>query len=541
MNKILIRTKFLMVAILLIVGIAFMAFAFAQSTSQVKEMAKLANIVKLTKLQMRVDMMHDAIHGNVLQAMPYTLDADKKNNEIFNIQKDMEENFATARGAFKEIIELPISDDIKQPFVELEKKFSRYIEAAGKMIDNVRSKDVHIRQSYDETFLPLFKTLVDDQEHMEEELTKWTDEHSAHSIKQTDDLIQQISLIVFITIALSIFFPVYAFYSLFSPQRKLLSLADAIINNKANAQKNIPYTHRLDEIGALAKILNALKTSNDTKAAVADAFEQKVKNVVDIVAAASTQMVAAAEGLCESSVENQQKTDELSSNVVSAGLNIEQASVAVQQIYSSMNEISKQISIASTINQNAVSEASHVNGLAETLSLAANKVNDINNIITSIAGKINLLSLNATIEAARAGEAGKGFAVVASEVKALANQTATSASEITQHIQSIQESSQNTLAGVKGIGDVISQINNISSTIASAIEEQGMGTRDIAQNMKAASTTAGIISVHAESAKINAKQTGQSAHEMLTAAKELSRQATVLSNEVGSFLYAMRA
>ncbi|NDG05163.1 MAG: hypothetical protein EB121_07455 [Alphaproteobacteria bacterium] len=77
------------------------------------------------------------------------------------------------------------------------------------------------------------------------------------------------------------------------------------------------------------------------------------------------------------------------------------------------------------------------------------RVGQIIEVITGIAGQINLLALNATIESARAGEAGKGFAVVASEVKNLANQVGKATDEITHQINEMQGATKTSVDSVK--------------------------------------------------------------------------------------------
>ena len=104
-------------------------------------------------------------------------------------------------------------------------------------------------------------------------------------------------------------------------------------------------------------------------------------------------------------------------------------------------------------------------------------------VITEIAGQNNLLALNATIEAARAGEAGKGFAVVANEVKQLANQTAKATSDISEKIKIIQADAKNAVEAMDEITDVINEVNDISGTIASAVEEQSATTNEMSRNV----------------------------------------------------------
>ncbi|HXP97771.1 MAG TPA: methyl-accepting chemotaxis protein, partial [Telmatospirillum sp.] len=178
-----------------------------------------------------------------------------------------------------------------------------------------------------------------------------------------------------------------------------------------------------------------------------------------------------------------------------------------------------------------------VQGLAE----AAGKIGDVVRLINDIASQTNLLALNATIEAARAGDAGKGFAVVAGEVKSLANQTAKATEEISAQIVAVQNATKDAVAAIQGIGNTIARINEIASTIAAAVEEQGAATQEIARNVQQAAHSGLTLTTNISSVSSAANDTGQAAGEVTGAASSLSQQAEQMTSQVGAFLSKVRA
>ncbi|MBD5520227.1 MAG: methyl-accepting chemotaxis protein [Lachnospiraceae bacterium] len=96
---------------------------------------------------------------------------------------------------------------------------------------------------------------------------------------------------------------------------------------------------------------------------------------------------------------------------------------------------------------------------------SAVNINNMVEIIKSMASQTNLLSLNASIESARAGEAGKGFAVVAGEIRALAEKSAESAAEIESVVRGLTtnvETSTNRMEEV--INNVMEQQRQLEET-----------------------------------------------------------------------------
>jgi methyl-accepting chemotaxis protein len=151
------------------------------------------------------------------------------------------------------------------------------------------------------------------------------------------------------------------------------------------------------------------------------------------------------------------------------------------------------------------------------------------------------LALNATIEAARAGDAGRGFAVVASEVKSLASQTAKATDDIGAQIAQIQDATRKAVAAIRGIGETIGEISQISTSIAAAVVEQTAATRDIAGSVQQAAAGATEASRTVEAVSDTAKASGGSADELDGATDRLATLADTLRGEVAHFLGQVRA
>ncbi len=177
-----------------------------------------------------------------------------------------------------------------------------------------------------------------------------------------------------------------------------------------------------------------------------------------------------------------------------ASANINMVATAAKEMTETICEISHNSENARSISATAVKLVKETSAGVEELGNAANDINSVTETITDISEQTNLLSLNATIEAARAGEAGKGFAVVANEIKELAKQTAEATQEIKIRISGTQEATKKTVADTEAITNVINEVNDIISTIATAIEEQSATTNEIAQNV--AQVSQGISDVN---------------------------------------------
>ena len=327
-------------------------------------------------------------------------------------------------------------------------------------------------------------------------------------------------------------------------------------------QTAVPGVGRGDEIGALADTLETFKEhglekqrleadqerqkqaaeaeKRRTLGQLADGFESSVSGVVDAVSAAATELQAAAQSLSATADQTNSQAAAVARAAELASENVQTVAAATEELSSSVGEIGRQVGESSRIASVAVDEANRTNATVASLSEAAQKIGEVVGLINDIASQTNLLALNATIEAARAGEAGKGFAVVASEVKNLANQTAKATEDIQAQVSQMQTVTGTAVDAIKGITGTIRRMSEITTTIASAVEEQGAATREIAQSVGQASQGTQEVSSNITGVTQAAGETGHMAGSVLGAAGELSQQADRLRREVEGFVRRVR-
>jgi len=324
----------------------------------------------------------------------------------------------------------------------------------------------------------------------------------------------------------------------------------------------VPHQGERTEIGTMADSLQVFKQALIDKRAADEAaaidaeekirrgervgaitrdFEAMIGEIVETVSSASTELEASAQSLTSTAERSQQLTTMVAAASEEASTNVQSVASATEEMASSISEISRQVQESANIAHQAVSQASKTNERVGELAKAAARIGDVVELINTIAGQTNLLALNATIEAARAGDAGRGFAVVASEVKALAEQTAKATGEISAQINGIQAATQESVGAIGEIGKTIGRMSEISATIASAVEEQGAATREIARNLQQAAQGTSEVSSNIADVQRGAGETGSASSQVLSAAQSLSGDSSRLKVEVVKFLDTVRA
>nr|WP_255646058.1 methyl-accepting chemotaxis protein [Actinoplanes polyasparticus] len=248
-----------------------------------------------------------------------------------------------------------------------------------------------------------------------------------------------------------------------------------------------------DEVGDMTRAMDT----------AAEALRRTVTGINDD----ARELAAAADTLCrvssriDGAVQNAyEQADLVAGTAGGVSGNVQTVAAGAEQMGASISEISRNAADAAGVATSAVTAARDTSVTINRLGESSAEIGSVIGTIQAIAAQTNLLALNATIEAARAGELGKGFAVVASEVKDLAQETARATEEISQRINAIQADTGDAVAAIDGISQIIQQISDYQTTIASAVEEQSATTaemnRGVSQAAEGATSIAqGISSV----------------------------------------------
>jgi methyl-accepting chemotaxis protein len=323
----------------------------------------------------------------------------------------------------------------------------------------------------------------------------------------------------------------------------------------------VPHVNRGDEIGALARAIKvfqeAMERNRNLAAQVSEEsaarqersrqmevsveeFRQAVGAVLNTLGQNASAMRNTAQTINRVTSDAKDQAIAASGATTQASGNVSAVAGAAEELSASVQEINRQVhhSVEAVDQTGQRTEKSIAE--IESLAAATQRIDGVLTLIQAIAEQTNLLALNATIEAARAGDAGRGFAVVAHEVKALAGQTAKATEEIGQNIGLIQSSTRNAVDAVREIGGAVRGINEITTAIAGAVNQQDAATREISSNAQAAAQGNETLVTNIDSLREAIGETNTAAASVLASSDDLATTAETLSREVEKFFQNLR-
>lgn len=283
------------------------------------------------------------------------------------------------------------------------------------------------------------------------------------------------------------------------------------------AEGNLLYTLTYDYFGEFAKVKEAMLHISDTLNSTMGDINEASKQV----AAGSSQMAESAQSLAEGATDQAGSIEELQATVVSV----------VDQVQSNAGQSKEANRKTMDVRKEAEESSTKMADMTEAMKRISDTSLQIQNIIAEIediASQTNLLSLNAAIEAARAGEAGKGFAVVAEQIGKLASDSAQSAVNTRQLIETAIQEVENgnnitekTAESLHKVMDGLNEIAELSKQTSISSEQQAVSMQEIESGIEQISSVIQNNSAAAE--------------ETSATSEELSAQASTLNELVGHF------
>jgi methyl-accepting chemotaxis protein len=443
-----------------------------------------------------------------------------------DVSQDAIDDVDSSTGAADKVDECGLPADLRQEFRSYRPDFVAFNEFITQFVTDGVADPKSVAGRLPE--IPEANNKTDDQ------LDVLTEKLDAVVAEQKSDLADVIAstrnkevIVAGVGLALLVGLAIPMVRSILGPIRQLGVVIDALDKGDLTVRSGIVSR---DELGVMAagldRSLDKLRVSMQTIAGDAD----KLATASNQLAGVSAQIADAVDNTDRQSSSAATEADEISRNVQTVAAGSEEMGLSIR-------EISRNTSEAAQIASIAVTEAARATDTIRQLGESSAEIGNVIKLITSIAEQTNLLALNATIEAARAGDAGKGFAVVASEVKDLAQETARATEDIHSRVNAIQQDTGGAVEVINRISEVIAQINDFQTTIASAVEEQTATTGEMSRSIAEVAAGSSRIAANITDVSSASAATVGSVTQTREASAAVSRTADELRTLVGAFKF----
>ncbi|WP_108662284.1 methyl-accepting chemotaxis protein [Acuticoccus kandeliae] len=346
--------------------------------------------------------------------------------------------------------------------------------------------------------------------------------------------------------------------SVVAPLRRLAGVTERLRDK--DWEVTIGGTERGDEIGEMSRALEVFRDNGkrneeiereqardaETKARNAeavrraiDAFRDSSGTLLGQLGHAGHTLGSAATSLQSVAGHSHDYTVSCSHAAEATEASVQNVAAAIEEMSMSIRDISQQLQNVTHLTERTTQASAQAGQKVTGLKARSDKIHEVVDLITSIAGQINLLALNATIESARAGEAGKGFAVVAQQVKQLADQTAKATEDISRVIGQVSGEVNEVVQAIQIIDHAIGEVNTNTAGVAAAVEEQSAALDEISRNVTVVTTQTGNVAENVKGVEEKVGETSKVAGEVNELSTSLKESSNRLGTTIESFIGAV--